>query len=89
MRLVLMALILITAGCAQLEPRTVEVKVPVPVACLNPSDIPEPMVYPVDELVPGVSDGEIIGALMAERSQRVATENLLRNLLNVCIGKVE
>jgi len=86
---VLIAIILIVAGCGHIDPQPLEIKVPVPVPCLNPADIPEPMIYPVEELEPGVSDGEIIGALMAERTQRVATENLLRNLLIVCIGKVE
>ena len=82
-------LVILLAGCTNTGyvDRPVEVKVMVPVPCLSPDDVPPPMIYPVDELEPGVSDGEIIGALSAERTQRIETERLLRNLITACIGQ--
>jgi hypothetical protein len=44
------------------------------------------MIYPVDQLQPGVSDGDLIGALLADREQRGAMEGVLRGVLAGCVG---
>jgi len=74
------------AGCTRTQyvDRPVEVKVRVPAPCLEPGDIPRPMIYPVDRLQPGVSDGDLIGALLADREQRGAMEGVLRGVLEGC-----
>tara|TARA_R110002074_G_scaffold396142_1_gene585209 strand:- start:2287 stop:2490 length:204 start_codon:yes stop_codon:yes gene_type:complete len=64
----------------------VEVKVRVPAECLEPGDIPAPMIYPVDQLQPGVSDGELFLGLLADRNQRAGMEKVLRELLAGCVG---
>jgi len=76
------------AGCTRTQyvDRPVEVKVRVPAPCLEPGDIPRPMIYPVDRLQPGVSDGDLIGALHGDRLLRVGVEKVLRELLVGCVG---
>jgi hypothetical protein len=86
LRAIILLTTLIATGCTTTEyvDRTVEVKVNVPVPCLQTSDIPPEAPYPVDQLAPGDSDGKIIGALLADRTQRAVVEALLRELLTVC-----
>jgi hypothetical protein len=86
MRWLLVALIGLCIGCTRTVyiDRPVEVKVPVSAPCLRPGDIPEPLIYPVDALEPGASDGDIVLALLAERDQRRGMEAVLRGLLGGC-----
>ncbi len=64
--------------------RPVEVKIPVPVNCVQPGDTPAPMIYPVDQLGHNDSDGDIVGALLADHYQRAATEKILRDIIDAC-----
>ncbi|WP_035527473.1 hypothetical protein [Haliea salexigens] len=81
-------LIGVLTGCTRTQyvDRPVEVKVRVPAECLEPGDIPAPMIYPVDQLRPGVSDGDLIGALLADREHCGAMEKVLRGVLAGCVG---
>jgi hypothetical protein len=90
MRWLTIPLVLLT-GCTRTVyvDRPVEVKVRVPAPCLEPGDIPAPIIYPVDQLQPGVSDGDLIGALMADREHRGAMEKVLRGVLDGCVGAVK
>jgi hypothetical protein len=74
------------SGCEHTvyQDRPVEVKIPVPVNCVQPGDTPAPMIYPVDQLTSGDSDGEIVGALLADHYQRAATEQILRDIIDAC-----
>ena len=47
------------------------------------------MIYPVDGLTKADSDGEIIGALLAEHYQRASMEALLRGMLEACAKTTE
>jgi hypothetical protein len=78
--------VLLATGCARtvFVDRPVEIRIPVSAPCLRPSDIPEPLIYPVDALEPGASDGDIVLALLAERDQRRGMERVLRGLLGGC-----
>jgi hypothetical protein len=78
--------VLLATGCTRTVyiDRPVEVKIPVSAPCLRPGDIPEPLIYPVDALEPGASDGDIVLALLAERDQRRGMERVLRGLLGGC-----
>lgn len=75
-------------GCADMQyvDRPVEVLVPVSTSCIKPGDVPEPMIYPVAGLSKGDSDGDIVGALWAEREQRADTETVLRAIIDACTG---
>jgi len=64
--------------------RPVEVLVPVAAPCLAESEIPAPIIYPADQLTKGDSDGDIVGALLADRNQRAAVETVLRNIIAAC-----
>jgi hypothetical protein len=86
---IVLSLITGCAGQTQYIDRPVEVKILVPQPCLEQSDIPEPMIYPVDQLTGNDSDGEIIGALLADRTQRASMERALRQLIEACIGPGE
>lgn len=81
-------LLLIITGCTRTVyvDRPIEVKVQVPTPCLEPGDVPAPMIYPVDQLQPGVSDGDLIGALHGERKLRAKMEDALREVLAGCVG---
>lgn len=84
----LVLFLLALVGCAgptQYVDRLVEVKINVPVPCLKAGDVPTPIPYPVDLLGPGDSDGDIIGALVAERQQRADMEQALRGILESCM----
>ncbi len=79
-------LLALLSGCTRTiyVDRPVEVRIPVLTPCLQPSDIPEPLIYPVEQLQPGASDGDIVLALLAERDQRAGMERVLRGLLGGC-----
>lgn len=64
--------------------RPVEVKVPMPVACLAAADVPAPLIYPADQLNKADTDGEIVGALLADRNERDAMEKVLRGIIDAC-----
>lgn len=84
----LVMFLLALVGCAgptQYVDRLVEVKINVPVPCLKAGDVPIPTPYPVELLGPADSDGDIIGALVAEREQRAAMEQALRGILESCM----
>jgi hypothetical protein len=82
---IILAASLIT-GCTQTrveyirEP--VEVKIPVPVDCVD--EVDEPPEYATERLVTGVHDVEVVRALLLERNQRAAVEVNLRALLEGC-----
>ena len=67
--------------------RPIEIRIPVSAPCLRPGDIPEPLIYPVDALELGASDGDIVLALLAERDQRAGMERVLRGLLTGCTDR--
>lgn len=81
-----LAMLAVATGCTRTiyVDRPIEVKVRIPTPCLEPGDIPAPMIYPVDQLQPGVSDGDLIGALLADRGHRKAVEMVLRAALSQC-----
>lgn len=81
------ALVLSVSACGSVEyvDRPLEVKVPVPVPCVQPGDVPPAPVYPLAHLETGASDGEVIGAMWAEIEQRGAVERQLRAILGACI----
>lgn len=66
--------------------RPVEVMLPTTVPCLAISDVPAPLIYPADQLSKQDTDGEIVGALLADRDQRAATEKILRNIIEACVA---
>ena len=83
---VVLVLLALATGCTRTVyiDRPVEVKIPVSAPCLRPGDIPEPLIYPVDQLQQGASDGDIVLALLADRDQRQGMEGVLRGLLGGC-----
>lgn len=84
--LVLVALIGLCIGCTRTVyiDRISEVKVPIPVPCVKAEDIPQPMIYKVDQLDSDATDGEIILALFSERAQRKNMQSVLINLISAC-----
>lgn len=87
-KLIVIAVLAALTGCTRTVyvDRPVEVKVRVPAPCLEPADIPPAMVYPVDQLQPGVSDGDLFLGMLADRDQRAGMEEVLRALLTGCLG---
>jgi hypothetical protein len=81
-----LVLVLLLTGCTRTVyvDRPVDVKIPISAPCLRPGDIPPRMIYPVDTLELGASDGDIVLALLAERDQRMGMERVLRGLLSGC-----
>lgn len=79
---------LVLSGCTRTVyvDRPIEVRVRVPAPCLKAGDIPAPVIYPVGQLRQGVTDGELIGALYADRAQRDLMERVLRALLQGCVA---
>lgn len=79
--------IALLSGCSTVETRveTVEVKVPVPVSCVNPDDIPS--------VVPGAgttvtlesSPGEKIKAVLIERERLRQSDTELRAIVLGCL----
>lgn len=86
-RLIAIAILAAMAGCTRTVyvDRPVEVKVQVPVSCLEPGDVPPPIEYPMDYLERGASHGDLIGSLDAEAYLREKMEGVLRGVLARCV----
>lgn len=86
MRIPTLLLAVLLSGCVTTEyvDRPVEVMIPMPVLCLQPGDVPELIVYPVDELTANSTDGAIVGALLATTVQQKEIEGALRALIGAC-----
>lgn len=84
-------LILVLAGavtaCTTVEERTVpvEVKVPIPVTCVHPGDVPPVVPNAATVLKKGDSPGEKIRAILVEREQLRQAEGVLRILVQACL----
>lgn len=89
MRILCVLLIAVSiGGCTRTVylDRVVEVKIPVPVTCVQEGDIPSAMSYATADLTSDSSDGDIILALFFEIQQRRSVEQMLRGLLSGCRG---
>jgi len=87
-RLIVIAVLAAMAGCTRTVyvDRPVEVKVQVPVSCLEPRDVPPPIEYPMNHLERGASHGDMIGSLDAEADLREKMEEVLRGVLAKCVS---
>lgn len=86
-RVVILSLLL--AGCATTPPRVVykEVKVPVPVSCLKPGDIPEKAPRETDKLdLSSASLAEIVQAVLIDRETAKIADLNMRSALAGCAG---
>lgn len=90
--LLLLSVILMLAGCASAperepEPRVVTqtVRVPVPVQCLKPGDIPPEPDYPDAAIGPDTPDVAVIGWGLASNELRKGRIATLEALLSGCV----
>lgn len=82
-------LCLLLAGCATPQPRVIykEVKVPVPVSCLKPGDIPEKSARYTDNLdLSTASLAEIVQAVLIDRETAKIADLNMRSALAGCAG---
>jgi hypothetical protein len=79
----LVALVLILAGCGATTPRLQAVHVPVPVQCQ--AAVPERPAMPTEALRPGVTLFEFVKAAQAEIERREGYEERLRAALGECV----
>ncbi|HEX6992395.1 MAG TPA: hypothetical protein VF151_10935 [Gemmatimonadales bacterium] len=84
--LLLAALALPACSSTPVQPRTetVEVKVPVPVACLDASQLPKAPVLQSKTALASLDDYNLVLEIAAEREELIAYAGELEALLSVC-----
>lgn len=77
---------LILSGCAGTEivKEPVEVEVPIPVACIDPAEIPDAVPSASDSLTAESEPGEKIRQVLIERERLKGQNEQLRSLLIPC-----
>jgi hypothetical protein len=77
------------AGCAasSAPPPALEVKVPVPVACLAADQVPQRPVLAGDEQLAGMTDYALVLSLAADRRARQAYELKLEAAIAACVAR--
>lgn len=80
------AVLLLLAGCAQAPIREVqEVRVPVPVPCVAPADVPKAS-FPADSELAALDDYRLVLTLAQDRLARAAHIARLEAVLLGCTG---
>ena len=76
------ALALVLAGCSG-QP----VKIPVPQACIDAEDVPDPVPNAADQLTKDSAPGEKIRAVVLERGRLRNADSEFRAIIRPCIDK--
>lgn len=85
--LVLSVFVIVVSGCAHRPPKIVteEVKVPVPVDCIDRNDVPPERNLETDRLTPSASDFAKIKAVLIDFKQLRGDDREMRALIRGCL----
>jgi len=79
-------IVLLLTGCATRLPPAVEVKVPVPVPCVQADEVPARPTFLTDPQLHAMPDYNLVLALAADRRKRQIYEALLEATLTACVA---